>query len=53
MASLTPLLASFGANELQFLSSYGDSRIYEADEMLIREVPRQQAAMNPRIVQSL
>lgn len=37
MASLTPLLANFGANELQLLSSYGDSRTYEADEVLIRE----------------
>ena len=37
MASLTPLLANFGANELQLLSSYGDSRDYEAGEVLIRE----------------
>lgn len=37
MASLTPLLANFGTNELQLLSSYGDSRTYEADEFLIRE----------------
>jgi CRP/FNR family transcriptional regulator, cyclic AMP receptor protein len=37
MASLTPLLANFGANELQLLSTYGDSRAYEAGETLISE----------------
>jgi len=37
MASLTPLLANFGANELQLLSSYGDSRTYETDEILIKQ----------------
>jgi CRP-like cAMP-binding protein len=37
MPSLTPLLANFGANELQLLSSYGDSRSYQADEIVIRQ----------------
>ncbi|MCX6853295.1 MAG: cyclic nucleotide-binding domain-containing protein [Verrucomicrobia bacterium] len=37
MASLTPLLANFNANELQLLSSYGDSRAYEPEDVLIRE----------------
>jgi CRP-like cAMP-binding protein len=37
MPSLTPLLANFGANELQLLSSYGDSRSYEPGEFLIRQ----------------
>ncbi|MBV6501734.1 MAG: cAMP-activated global transcriptional regulator CRP [Prosthecobacter sp.] len=37
MASLTPLLANFGANELQLLSSYGDSRSYEPGDFLIRQ----------------
>lgn len=37
MPSLTPLLANFGANELQLLSSYGDSRSYEPGEILIRQ----------------
>jgi CRP-like cAMP-binding protein len=37
MPSLTPLLANFGANELQLLSSYGDSRSYQADDIVIRQ----------------
>lgn len=37
MASLTPLLATFNANELTLLSSFGDSRSYQADDIIIRE----------------
>lgn len=37
MASLTPLLATFNANELSLLSSFGDSRSYQADDIVIRE----------------
>jgi len=37
MPSLTPLLANFGANELQLLSSYGDSRSYQAGDIVIRQ----------------
>ncbi|HYF35105.1 MAG TPA: cyclic nucleotide-binding domain-containing protein [Prosthecobacter sp.] len=37
MASLTPLLANFRADELSLLSSFGDSRSYAAEEVLIRE----------------
>ncbi|MGV3659179.1 MAG: cyclic nucleotide-binding domain-containing protein [Prosthecobacter sp.] len=37
MASLTPLLANFNANELSLLSSFGDSRSYQADDIIIRE----------------
>jgi len=37
MASLTPLLANFGANELQLLSSYGDSRAHEPGDILIKQ----------------
>ena len=37
MPSLTPLLANFSANELQLLSSFGDSRAYEPDEVLIHQ----------------
>jgi CRP/FNR family cyclic AMP-dependent transcriptional regulator len=37
MPSLTPLLANFNASELSLLSSFGDSRVYEAEEIVIRE----------------
>ncbi len=37
MASLTPLLATFNANELTLLSSFGDSRSYQTDDVIIRE----------------
>lgn len=37
MASLTPLLANFNANELNLLSSFGDSRSFQAEDILIRE----------------
>mgnify|MGYP001248681222 CR=1 FL=1 len=37
MPSLTPLLANFGANELQLLSSYGDSRSYQTGDIVIRQ----------------
>lgn len=37
MASLTPLLATFNANELTLLSSFGDSRSYQTDDIIIRE----------------
>ncbi|MEZ5386755.1 MAG: cyclic nucleotide-binding domain-containing protein [Prosthecobacter sp.] len=37
MPSLTPLLANFNANELQLLSSFGDSRSFEAEEIVIRQ----------------
>ncbi len=37
MASLTPLLANFNASELSLLSSFGDSRVYEPEEVVIRE----------------
>lgn len=37
MPSLTPLLANFNANELSLLSSFGDSRAYQADEVVIRQ----------------
>lgn len=37
MASLTPLLATFNANELSLLSSFGDSRSYQAEDIIIRE----------------
>lgn len=36
MASLTPLLANFNANELSLLSSFGDSRSFEPEDVLIR-----------------
>ncbi len=36
MPSLTPLLANFSAQELQQLSSFGDSRTFEQDEVVIR-----------------
>lgn len=37
MPSLTPLLANFSANELSLLSSFGDSRAYQAEEVVIRQ----------------
>ena len=37
MPSLTPLLANFTPQELSLLSSFGDSRSYQADEVLIRQ----------------
>ncbi len=37
MPSLTPLLANFTPEELSLLSSFGDSRSYAADEVLIRQ----------------
>lgn len=37
MPSLTPLLANFNASELNLLSSFGDSRSYQAGDILIRE----------------
>ncbi len=37
MPSLTPLLANFNASELGLLSSFGDSRVYETDQVVIRE----------------
>lgn len=37
MPSLTPLLANFNANELSLLSSFGDSRAYEAEQIVIRQ----------------
>ena len=37
MPSLTPLLANFTPQELSLLSSFGDSRSYEADEVVIRQ----------------
>lgn len=37
MASLTPLLANFRADELSLLSSFGDSRSYATHEVLIEE----------------
>jgi CRP-like cAMP-binding protein len=37
MASLTPLLANFRADELGLLSSFGDSRSYAEGEVLIQE----------------
>ena len=37
MASLTPLLANFRPDELNLLSSYGDSRSYAADQVIIQE----------------
>lgn len=37
MPSLTPLLANFNANELNLLASFGDSRSFQADDILIRE----------------
>lgn len=37
MPSLTPLLANFNASELNLLSSFGDSRVFVADETVIRQ----------------
>ncbi|MBL9183087.1 MAG: cyclic nucleotide-binding domain-containing protein [Verrucomicrobiaceae bacterium] len=37
MASLTPLLANFSAQELQQLASFGDSRTFQADDVVIRQ----------------
>ena len=37
MPSLTPLLANFNASELGLLSSFGDSRVYVPEEVVIRE----------------
>ena len=37
MPSLTPLLANFSAEELSLLSSFGDSRSYATDEVVIRQ----------------
>lgn len=37
MPSLTPLLANFTPEELSLLSSFGDSRSYAEDEVLIRQ----------------
>jgi len=37
MPSLTPLLANFSHDELALLSSFGDSRSYAEDEILIRQ----------------
>lgn len=37
MPSLTPLLANFNANELNLLSSFGDSRSYEPGDLVIRQ----------------
>lgn len=37
MPSLTPLLANFTPEELGLLSSFGDSRSYAEDEVLIRQ----------------
>jgi CRP/FNR family cyclic AMP-dependent transcriptional regulator len=37
MPSLTPLLANFRANELSLLSSFGDSRSYQKDDVVIKE----------------
>ncbi len=37
MASLTPLLANFTPEELSLLSSFGDSRSYTVDDILIRQ----------------
>lgn len=35
MPSLTPLLANFSAQELQQLASFGDSRTFQADDVVI------------------
>ncbi|WP_395735990.1 Crp/Fnr family transcriptional regulator [Prosthecobacter sp.] len=37
MPSLTPLLANFKANELTLLSSFGDSRSYQKDDVVISQ----------------
>lgn len=37
MPSLTPLLANFKANELTLLSSFGDSRSYQKDDVVITQ----------------
>lgn len=37
MPSLTPLLANFNANELSLLSSFGDSRSYQKDDVVISQ----------------
>jgi CRP-like cAMP-binding protein len=37
MPSLTPLLANFSAQELQQLASFGDSRTFQADDVVIRQ----------------
>lgn len=37
MPSLTPLLANFTPEELSLLSSFGDSRSYQSDEVVIRQ----------------
>lgn len=37
MPSLTPLLANFTPEELSLLSSFGDSRAYQTDEIVIRQ----------------
>lgn len=37
MASLTPLLANFNPEELNLLSSFGDSRSFAAEECIIRQ----------------
>jgi CRP/FNR family cyclic AMP-dependent transcriptional regulator len=37
MPSLTPLLANFSAQELQQLATFGDSRTYQADDVVIRQ----------------
>ncbi|TDU71450.1 Cyclic nucleotide-binding domain-containing protein [Prosthecobacter fusiformis] len=37
MPSLTPLLANFTPQELSLLSSFGDSRSYQAEEVVIRQ----------------
>ncbi|MBB5039644.1 cyclic nucleotide-binding domain-containing protein [Prosthecobacter dejongeii] len=37
MPSLTPLLANFTPEELSLLSSFGDSRSYQPDEVVIRQ----------------
>lgn len=37
MPSLTPLLANFSPQELSLLSSFGDSRSYQTDEVVIRQ----------------
>lgn len=37
MPSLTPLLANFSAQELQQLATFGDSRTYQADDIVIRQ----------------
>ena len=37
MPSLTPLLANFNANELTLLSSFGDSRSYQKDDVVITQ----------------